>query len=225
MTLYKFSAIADFKTKQERIYEEVKNAIVNCAFKPGEQIVIRTLAAQMHVSEIPVREALKTLISESFVIEERHNFFVAPISAEEFLSMLDVKLELEKLAIRLTANRVNAEMIAYLRQFTQEMEQEYEEHDIETYKQTHNAFHLALCKLCGVSYLSKAIESAFAHHIRGVTYFNLQSWEHNPSIGEHKAILAALEQNDESAAEQHLVNNRRRATEFYKKQMKEKALV
>lgn len=224
MALYKFNAIADHKTKQERIYDEVKNAIIQCNFAPGEQIVIRSLAAQMNVSEIPVREALKTLISESFIVEKNHNLFVAPISASEFLSMLDVKLGLEKLAIRLTAKRINEEMLTYLRNKIHQMEAQYHSGNLEHYKAAHNDFHLSLCKMCGVSYLSKAIEDAFAHHTRGVTYFQLKSWDDGPSIQQHEEIVRSLERQDADAAERYLSANRSKATALYKKQIEEKHL-
>ena len=203
MALYKFNAIADHKTKQERIYDEVKNAIIQCNFAPGEQIVIRSLAAQMNVSEI---------------------LFVAPISASEFLSMLDVKLGLEKLAIRLTARRINEEMLTYLRNKIHQMEAQYHSGNLEHYKAAHNDFHLSLCKMCGVSYLSKAIEDAFAHHTRGVTYFQLKSWDDGPSIQQHEEIVRSLERQDADAAERYLSANRSKATALYKKQIEEKHL-
>ena len=224
MALYKFNAITDHKTKQERIYDEVRGAIIQCNFAPGAQIVIRTLASQMNVSEIPVREALKTLISESFVVEKNHNLFVAPITANEFLSMLEVKLELEKIAIRLTARRIDEEMLQLLRDKLQQMDVQYHSGDMEQYKVIHIDFHLSLCTMCGVSYLAKAIEDAFSHHTRGVTYFHLKSWEHGPSIEQHREIVNALERRDAVAAERCVSENRSNATALYKKQIEEQHL-
>ena len=64
-----FNVLPKYKNKQEIAYDEIKNAIITCRFQPGDQLVIRTLAAQLGVSEIPVREALKRLISENYVTE------------------------------------------------------------------------------------------------------------------------------------------------------------
>lgn len=208
-----------YKTKQEIAYDSIKDAIIKCDIKPGEQLIIRVLASSLNISEIPVREALKRLISGNFILEQNSNLYVAPIESEEFLDMLEVKLALEILAIKLTARKIDEDQIAFLNSILEEMKIVFSEGKINLYKDLHNEFHLAICRMCGVPYLIKAIEDAFCHHIRGINYFNLKLWQVKPSIEEHEEILNSLAEKDEKRAIYNLTNNRVKANNFYRKQI------
>ena len=50
---------ASFKTKNEAIYEMLREEILQAKIKPGEKIVISDLSKKIGVSEIPIREAVK----------------------------------------------------------------------------------------------------------------------------------------------------------------------
>lgn len=105
MDFYRFGTSLEYKTKQEIAYDKIKDAIIKCVIAPGEPLIIRSLAVMLNISESPVREALKRLISENFVIKQNSNLYAAPISAEEFMAMLEVRLDLEKIAIKISAKK------------------------------------------------------------------------------------------------------------------------
>lgn len=213
------NVLPKYKNKQEIAFEEIKNAIIQCRFQPGDALVIRTLAAQLGISEIPVREALKRLISESFVTDSSSGCCVAPVSASEFLDMLEVQLDLEAVAIKLSARKVTQEQLQFLKRLLDSMERYYAENDLKSYRKEHFRFHLECCMCCGVSYLMSAIAVAFDHHQRALNYFHLQTWEVNPSLEEHANILHALANHDPEAAREALYKNKKQANEFYRKQM------
>lgn len=54
-------------TSAERAYEHIRSRIADGNLKPGQQLVNRTLAQQVGVSVIPVREALHRLSTEGLV--------------------------------------------------------------------------------------------------------------------------------------------------------------
>ena len=56
-----------FQSKNEQVYGLLKNKIVRGELKPGEAIVIDTLAKQLGVSQIPIREALRHLEAIGFI--------------------------------------------------------------------------------------------------------------------------------------------------------------
>jgi DNA-binding GntR family transcriptional regulator len=47
-----------------RVYSEIRNALMNGQYEPGERLRISALAEQLGVSITPVREAIFRLVSE-----------------------------------------------------------------------------------------------------------------------------------------------------------------
>lgn len=221
MEIGTFKSLPKYKNKQEIAYDEIKDAIVSCRLKPGQPLVIRTLASQLGISEIPVREALKRLISENFVTENSSNLSVSNISLDEFLDMLDVKLDIQLIAIKLTSKKITDNQIQILKDIFCSMTNYFEKKDFDSYKIQHTLFHLEACKFCGVPYLISALETAFAHHERAINYFNLSLWVNEPSLDEHSAILDDLVARDSESATEHLYNNVKKAYDLYRKQIRE----
>ena len=48
-----------YQTKQKMVYHTLRQAIMHCQLQPGQRLVIEDIAHQLHVSPIPVREALQ----------------------------------------------------------------------------------------------------------------------------------------------------------------------
>lgn len=220
-TQLNFAASARYKTKQEIAYDTLRSAIITCELSPGDPLIIRRLAAQLNISEIPVREALKTLVAENFVLEQGSNLFVAPITAEEFWDMLEVRLGLERLAIKMAAKKMDEKKSAELLELIEKMREYYDSENTVAYNAAHDLFHLKAVTACGVSYLNSALEEAFAHHKRGRNYFKLSYYKGSPNFQAHEEIVQALQNHDEELAEQRLLENRIRPFDLYRSQMLE----
>jgi len=182
---------------------------------PDEQIIIRRIADDLGVSDSPVREALKRLMSEDFVVQRGNAIFAAPLSSQEFLDMLEVRLDLERIAIRKSAERINKEETEYLTSIIKEMKKTVGQKDMLAYRRLHNQFHIESLVYCGVSYLRSALIDAIDHHNRGMIFFKLTAWRSEPSIQMHEAILSALTNHDPNEAEKCLIQNRSKAFEYY----------
>ena len=70
------------RTKQEFAYQTLKRRDhCECDLRPNERLVIDDLARRLHVSAIPVREAIQMLQSEGLVVSVPHTgASVAPVS-------------------------------------------------------------------------------------------------------------------------------------------------
>lgn len=219
MNLYDTDISKRYKTKQEIAYDEIKNLIINCTLAPNSQIVIRTIAAQMNISEIPIREALKRLISENFVIEQNSNLYVAPITKEHFLDIIDLRLGLEKIAIKITARKIDSDKISYLDNMLHQMKIFFENNDLKEYDKLHRKFHLTICLMCEFAPLNSALREAFELHERCRNYFNLESWNTYPSYDAHEKIFEALKAKDSVNAEKYLLENRISAANRYREKI------
>ena len=93
-------AMIPFRSKQEIAYNMIRESIVTGEFTPGQKLIISSLATNLSMSEIPIREALKILESEQLITRYGQSLRVAAISVKETMELLSVRLELESMAIR-----------------------------------------------------------------------------------------------------------------------------
>ena len=58
----------NYKPLREVVFEVIRTAITSGALQPGERIMENQLAEQLRVSRTPVREAIRKLEQEGFVV-------------------------------------------------------------------------------------------------------------------------------------------------------------
>ncbi|MFA7468551.1 MAG: GntR family transcriptional regulator [Desulfotomaculaceae bacterium] len=96
-----------YKPLREIVFEVLKDAIINGKLKPGERLMEIQLAEELGVSRTPVREAIRKLELEGFlVIVPRKGAYVAGISFKDIADVFEVRAALEALAAGLAAERV-----------------------------------------------------------------------------------------------------------------------
>ncbi|WP_309055483.1 GntR family transcriptional regulator [Streptomyces sp.] len=84
----------------------IRDDIVSGVLEPGGRLTEEQLAGRYGVSRVPVREALRTLESEGFVVSRRHaGAHVAEPTEQEAADLLDVRALLEPLGAARAAQR------------------------------------------------------------------------------------------------------------------------
>lgn len=100
--------IRNYKPLGEVVFEYLRNAILAGELKPGERLMEVTIADQLGVSRTPVREAIRKLEKESFVIMiPRKGAYVADLTKKDILEVLEIRKELEGFAAYLAAERMS----------------------------------------------------------------------------------------------------------------------
>jgi DNA-binding GntR family transcriptional regulator len=84
-------------TVNDEVYLRLRQEITSGSLLPGAAITIRAIAENFGVSTQPVREALRKLEAESFVVFERRSVTVANLSEEELGQIFQIRLRLEQL--------------------------------------------------------------------------------------------------------------------------------
>lgn len=83
------------------VYETIKSRIVNGEILPGCVIMERTLAEDFKISRTPVREALKRLLQEGWVVwEEKRKAVVSEIKESDVIELFKLRNMIEPFAIR-----------------------------------------------------------------------------------------------------------------------------
>ncbi|MDK2784395.1 MAG: hypothetical protein PWQ41_260 [Bacillota bacterium] len=101
----------------EAVYLALRNAIVRGDLPPGERLAEQQLAEELGASRTPVREALRRLALEGFVVLiPRRGAYVAELSFKDMNDVFELRTALEGLAAALAAERITEEEIAALEQ-------------------------------------------------------------------------------------------------------------
>jgi DNA-binding GntR family transcriptional regulator len=88
-------------------YEQVRAAIVENRYAPGQRLIEQRLAAELGLSRTPIREALRILEAEGLVVSERNRgAIVRPLSPTEVVDLYGLRIRLESYAAQLAAERI-----------------------------------------------------------------------------------------------------------------------
>lgn len=92
------------------VFNTLRQAILRGELKPGERLMEIALSQRLGVSRTPVREAIRMLEQEGLVIMiPRKGAQVAEISEKDLKDVLEVRLGLEELAVRIACQRITEE--------------------------------------------------------------------------------------------------------------------
>ena len=110
------TASGGFEPESERITRRLRDEIIEGVRAPGSRLVERELAAELDVSRLPVREALRVLVAEGLVTPRPRSWAVVrEFTASDVADLFEVRSAMEELTFRLAAERRTSEGLARLR--------------------------------------------------------------------------------------------------------------
>jgi len=189
------------------VYEQIREAIQQGDFVPGERILEEEIANRFKISRTPVREALRRLEDEGLLVHQAHQgLTVAKLDYQMVMELFIVRDVLEGAAARMAAQFASAPEIELLVDMTQ---REREVADSAEKMAAHNRrFHAAICMMAHNRYLSKTLgvlSDSLA--LLSKTSFSLPD-RRVKVLDEHLAIVEAIRDRDperaESAARAHI---------------------
>lgn len=106
----------NYKPLRDVIFDTLREAIITGELKPGERLMEVQLAEKMGVSRTPVREAIRKLELEGWVLmTARKGASVAGISMKDIMDVLEVRAALDGEAAFLAAARITEDEIKELK--------------------------------------------------------------------------------------------------------------
>ncbi len=104
--------IEGYQPLREMVYFALREAIMTGKLMPGERLMEVQLAEEMGVSRTPVREAVRRLELDGFVVMiARKGAYVADLSIKDIISVFEVRTAMERLAAQLATERIRPEEI------------------------------------------------------------------------------------------------------------------
>ena len=94
------------------VFQTLRQAILRGELKPGERLMEIHLAQKLGVSRTPVREAIRKLELEGLVLMiPRKGAIVAEITVQDLEDVLEVRMALEELAVKIACKRITEEQL------------------------------------------------------------------------------------------------------------------
>ena len=116
--------VAAKRSLATRVYQDLKQDILRCELRPGQEVYEGQLAELYGASKTPIREALNTLRFEGYVqVVPRRGYVISPVSVQDVQHIFHVRLLLEPSAAELAAQHVTGEELAELRRLAQQRHQ------------------------------------------------------------------------------------------------------
>jgi len=211
------------KYLRDRIFEKLQQTIFSGKFKSGERITEKEIAEKLRVSRTPVREALYRLASTGMIkIIPHRGFIISKWSAKEIKDVMEIRVALEMLAVRLTIQRISPKEIDELKILLIEMEEAVKKEDITRASQLNTLFHDKIIIASKNKELSQAIEPIKnkIYHFRIISISSPNKLKE--SFEEHKKILDAIINKDVKLAQGLISQHIKKVGLIIKEKIKEK---
>ncbi|MGA0609980.1 GntR family transcriptional regulator [Caldimonas sp. KR1-144] len=189
----------------ESVAARLRALIFERQLAPGALIDELALAREWGISRTPLREALKVLASEGLVhAQPRRGCVVTEISEDDARQLFPVMALLEgRCAYEAARNATDAELVE-LEGLHAQLEHHAASGDTDGYYRANHVFHTRVQQLARNPWLSRATDQLriFMRLLRG-RQLHLPG-RMDASIGEHRALIAALLARDARAAQREM---------------------
>jgi DNA-binding GntR family transcriptional regulator len=182
------------------VYGVLRDRIMSHDLAPGTRLNEAELAASLSVSRTPVREALRTLLTEGLVNQlPTGGMVVAPLDAEDMRELYVVRAALEGIVAREACARLTDADLADLDALIDQMARllDYPAEMLRLGQQ----FHATLLAASANRRCGQLLRQLRGHLTRYQTITTSIEPRRHEAYAEHQAILKALQARDADAAE------------------------
>jgi DNA-binding GntR family transcriptional regulator len=177
----------------------IRELIMDGRVRPGDRLRLERLAVEFGISVTPVREALKSLRSEGFVmLEPRRGFVVAPLSKRDVQDLFWVQAGIAAELTARAAPRIGPAVLRELDGLQHAMERARDARRPDLMEDRNHLFHREINLTAASPKLAWSLGTAARYVPRGL-YGRLADWP-GLAVHDHARILAALRDGDAPAA-------------------------
>lgn len=181
-------------SKAQRAYDTIKQRIVDGTYGPGVRLVLDQLARDLSVSPVPIREAVRRLEAEGWVVFQ-HNVGaqVASIDLGQYSDAMETLALLEGYATASATPHIDAALLAGAGHINDQMRESLAAFDPLGFTQRNHEFHVLLCSRCPNAHLRALLERQWQrmNHLRRST-FSLVPGRAQESVDEHATLLEMI---------------------------------
>jgi DNA-binding GntR family transcriptional regulator len=183
-------------TAQSHVYAELRRMLMNGRVLPGERLVVRDLAERFDTSPMPVREALRRLVSEDALIDTpNRGVVVPPVTIDAVSDLVRIRCMVEGNAAEWAAATVTGAELATIAAINDRMETGIAQGLTDGYLALNRDFHFGIYRAARSHTLIQIIERLW---LRAGPWLHVMREDSTIRFGfdHHREILAALRAGD-----------------------------
>ncbi|MBL4811228.1 MAG: GntR family transcriptional regulator [Rhodobacteraceae bacterium] len=186
------------QTKEERVASFLREGIISGRFARGSKLKQAQIAEMIGTSITPVREAIKLLEAEGFVLGNSHRgAVVAPFDIHAAEEITDLRVTLEcKLGLR-ALNRLNKQDLDALCKLQDQFEAAAAQDDRDAVRSINYRFHETIYQAAGLPQTLRFVRTLWARY--PFDLINKLDNRIERASKEHRSMLNALIARDEAA--------------------------
>lgn len=201
-----------YKPLRDVVSEALREAITNGVLKPGERLMEIQLAEQLGVSRTPVREAIRRLELEGFVVMiPRRGTYVSDLSIKDINDVYEVRMALDVLAAGLAAERITDDELEQMERMLVEISEYIKSGDMDKIVELDSDFHDVLYKASRNDRLAGIIANLREQFTRFRTISMSCPGRLINTLEEHRQLVEAIAQRNselaQKVAREHLENS------------------
>ncbi|MGM1017506.1 MAG: GntR family transcriptional regulator [Actinomycetota bacterium] len=182
-------------SKSQRAYQWITERIAAQDYTPGYRLVLGTIAGELDMSVVPVREAIRQLEAEGLVEFERNvGARVAMVDDTQYRHSMEALSVLEGSATALAARSLTAGDLRDARAVNAQMIETLDHFDPSAFTALNQRFHAILIAPCPNPRLHELVTAEWARlgRLRDSTFSFVPGRAHE-SVQEHERIVALIE--------------------------------
>ncbi|WP_410596320.1 GntR family transcriptional regulator [Amycolatopsis sp. lyj-23] len=189
---------------RQRVREELRERILTGRLRPGDRLVERELAEDLGVSRVPVREAIRALEAEGFlVVQSPRRVVVRQLARVDVEELFDVREALEGLAAGLAAARAGAAELKRLERVLADAARATARGDAARITVFNSRFHDEIVAIAGNALLTTMLQP-LEGRLRWLTSQN-EHWAE--LLDEHRRLYEAIASRDAERAKASAVEH------------------
>ena len=201
-----------YQPLREVVCESLRDAIRRGILQPGERIMESQLAEELGVSRTPVREAIRKLELEGYVVMmPRRGTYVANMSIRDINEIFEIRTALESLSNGLAAEHITDDELEHLQRLLVIIGENIKSGNMDKIVDTDIEFHDLLYHAARNGRLVGIISNLRDQLTRFRTLSMSYPGRLEATLEEHKAIVEAIAAGDgkaaRKAAEKHMENS------------------
>lgn len=189
----------EFKTKEEQVADFLREGIIAGRFPRGTRLKQQEIANLLHTSITPVREALKLLAAEGYVVGDSYRgAMVAPFDIAATSEMLNLRILLETQLVRSAVEQATPADIEELRTLAKEFERAITAGENEAARAANYRFHHRMFEIAKMPQTLHFVQILWARY--PFDLINKISGRVSRAADEHEELMKAFISTDAAAA-------------------------
>lgn len=196
-----FTPIDRDETLAERVYAQLRSALVGGRLVPGQKLVHRQLALELGVSPTPVREGLLRLVSEGALdLDARGIAWVPRLRPDRYAEIMELRILLEGRAAAQAALLATSADVAALRAIHARIMDARRTGDSAVLLAENERFHFGVIALARMPVLQRVVETLWTQAGPTISLLSGTPRPISPAGHPHDDLLDALAAHDSASA-------------------------